>query len=158
MGIYATIKKGRSALLVYLTHQLALPLLRLIRKPVKFPYTIHELRDFPAGTLGNDLQQFLDKRGLQLLSYYAKHDIKHIILDYDTTDEGEGCLQFFMLGNRHLSIPVLATVLYALCTMPEHHRSFKVAYRRGKRTCPLQNLDWAGLLIENTEHLKKKIL
>jgi ubiquinone biosynthesis protein Coq4 len=55
-----------------------------------------------------------------LLPYYARHDIKHILLDYDTKNEGEGCLQCFMLGNGHVSFPVVATVLYGWATMPEH--------------------------------------
>jgi hypothetical protein len=98
----------RSRLLVFLTHHLALPLLRLIRKPQKFPYTVTYYANCQEGTLGKQLIEMLDKKGLKLLPYYAKHDIKHILLQYDTTDEGEVCLQCFMLGNKHLSFPVVA--------------------------------------------------
>ena len=126
MRIYSFIKKCRSALLVYLTHKMALPVLRLIRKPIVFPYTAEELKHFPEGTLGKELVNFLEIKKLELLPYYAKHDIKHILLGYDTTDEGEGCLQCFMLGNRHVSFPVIATVLYGcmallLCLNIGHH-------------------------------------
>ena len=75
---------------------------------------------------------FLEIKELRILPYYARHDMKHILLDYDTTDEGESCLQCFMLGNRHISFPVMATVLYGFITMPEHWRAFKKAYNRGK--------------------------
>src|SRR6187402_2873865 len=91
----------RSHMLVFLTHNMALPILKLIRSPEKFPYTREDLHQLPDGTLGKELVTMLDRKQLKLLPYYAKHDIKHILLQYDTTDEGEICLQCFMLGNRH---------------------------------------------------------
>jgi hypothetical protein len=66
----------------------------------------------PAGTLGNDLFIFLKQRNLPLLKHYARHDLKHVLLGYDTTEEGEACLQSFMFGNGRISFPVLATVTY----------------------------------------------
>ena len=157
MSIYSFIKKQRSALLVYLTHRMALSVLRLIRKPVVFPYTIAELKLFPEGTLGRDLVNFLSTKELQLLPYYAKHDIKHILLEYDTTDEGESCLQCFMLGNRHVSFPVIATVLYGFITMPEYWPAFRKAFKRGQSCKRIENWKWFEILTEKTIDLKNKI-
>src|SRR6476661_2751172 len=97
----------RSWLLVYLTHRLALPILRLIRKPEVFPYSAETLKSFPEGSLGRDLVEMLEKNKLELLAHYAKHDMKHILLGYPTTDEGEICLQAFMMGSGHVSFPVV---------------------------------------------------
>jgi len=155
--MYKTIIKLRSRLLVYLTHNMALPVLRLIRKPQVFPYTLEELSRFPEGSLGHDLAQFLEKRQLQLLPYYARHDIKHILPDYDTTDEGEGSLQCFMLGNGRFSFPVVATVLYGWLTMPEHWGAFWKAYHRGKKSIPIQHWKWFEILYEPTSALKNQI-
>jgi ubiquinone biosynthesis protein Coq4 len=83
--------------------------------------------------------------------------MKHILLDYDTTEEGEGSLQCFMLGNGHVSFPVLATVLYGLITMPEYWRSFKQAYTRGRSCVAIADWKWFEILTENTEELKSKI-
>ncbi len=157
MKPYSLVKKWRSAMLVYLTHRMALPVLQLIRKPEIFPFSLEELKNFPANTLGRDLAGFLDRKQLDLLPYYARHDIKHILLDYDTTDEGEGCLQCFMLGNGHLSFPVIATVLYGLITMPEYWFLFKQAYRRGKRSKPISNWKWFEILRQPTALLKEQI-
>jgi ubiquinone biosynthesis protein Coq4 len=139
-------RKLRSNILVWLTHRLALPILKLVRKPEKFPYTLSELQQFPDDSMGKALANFLHSKELTLLTYYARHDIKHIVLGYDTTDEGEGCLQCFMLGNRHISFPVLATVIYCYATMPEYWIKFKVAYQRGKQCRSLENTDWFSLL------------
>ncbi|MEI9957035.1 MAG: Coq4 family protein [Ferruginibacter sp.] len=107
--------------------------------------------------MGNDLINFLEIKKLQLLPHYAKHDIKHILLQYDTTDDGEVCLQCFMLGNRHLSFPVAATVLYGLVTMPEHWKKFGAAYKRGKNSKAIANWKWFEILHEPTATLIKKI-
>jgi len=155
--LHATLIGLRSRLLVFLTHNMALPVLRFIRKPKVFPYSGDELKHFQKGTLGNDLINFLETNKLQLLPHYAKHDIKHILLQYETTDDGEVCLQCFMLGNGHLSFPVAATVLYGLVTMPEHWKKFRTAYKRGKNSSPIANWKWFEILHEPTATLIKKI-
>ena len=147
------IVKLRSWLLVFLTHNMALPLLKLIRSPQKFEFSREDLLQLPDGTLGKDLITMLDRKNLKLLPYYAKHDIKHIVLQYDTTDEGEVCLQCFMLGNKHLSFPVAATVLYGLLTMPEHWSRFREAYNRGAKCKPVSNWQWLTLLDQPTASL-----
>lgn len=155
--LHTILIQWRSELLVYLTHNMALPVLRLIRKPKLFPYTAEQLLHFPAGSLGNDLIIFLEEKNLQLLPHYAKHDIKHILLQYDTTDDGEVCLQCFMLGNGHISFPVAATVLYGMVTMPEYWKKFRSAYRRGKCAQPIAHWHWFEILQEPTTSLIKKI-
>ncbi len=155
--MYKSIKKWRAAVLVFLTHNMALPLLRLVRRPEKFPYKTKELALFAEGTIGKDLFNFLENKQLDLLPFYARHDMKHILLDYDTTEEGEGCLQCFMLGNGHISFPVLATVLYCFCTMPEYWRSFRAAYSKGKQVAPIAHWPWFQILQQPTLQLKKAI-
>jgi Coenzyme Q (ubiquinone) biosynthesis protein Coq4 len=149
--------KIRSRILVFLTHNMALPFLKFVRRPLLFPYTISDLQQMNKGTLGNDLYLFLQLKKLSLLPYYAKHDIKHILLGYDTTDEGEVSLQCFMLGNRHLSLPVAATVLYGFLTMPEYWSKFIKAYKRGAKSRSLNNWQWFAILQESTIFLQQKI-
>lgn len=155
--MYKLFDRLRAAVLVLLTHSLALPLLKLIRRPTQFPYTPQALEAMPAGTLGHDMVHYLRKKNLPLLSYYARHDMKHILLEYDTTGEGEVCLQCFMLGNGHLSIPVAATVLYGMLTMPEHYGLFKAAWQRGKKCKPLEPINWMALPPLNTQQLIQTI-
>ena len=144
--MYKAISTYRAFVLVWLTHKLALPLLRYIRKPQKFSYSKEELYQMQDGTLGRDLVKMLDENNLELLPYYVKHDIKHILLEYDTTGEGEVCLQCFMLGNGHLSFPVAATVGFGLFTMPEYWPLFFKAFKRGRRSAQIENWQWYSLL------------
>ncbi len=155
--MYSFFVKLRSQVLVFLTHHMALPFLKLVRQPIKFPYDMVALMQMPIGTLGNDLYHFLQQKNLALLPYYAKHDVKHILLEYDTTDEGEVCLQCFMLGNKHISFPVLATVLYGFITMPEYWKEFAKAYRRGSKAVSLNDWKWFSIVKEQTYFLRTKI-
>jgi ubiquinone biosynthesis protein Coq4 len=148
------LKQLRSRTLVFLTHSMALPVLKLIRKKKPFPYTAAELWQLPQGTVGKDLVQMLDTAQLNLLPYYEKHDIKHVLLGYPTTEEGEVCLQCFMLGNGHISIPVIATVLFGVFTMPEHYTSFLKAFKKGRRSTAIKQWNWFQLIPCNTAHLQ----
>ena len=69
--MYKFIVTLRSRLLVFLTHNLALPILRLIRTPQKFLFTKEALHQLPNGSLGKDLVTMLDKKNLKLLPYYG---------------------------------------------------------------------------------------
>lgn len=139
-------RKWRERLLVYLTHRIALPVITFLHRPAPFPYTHHELLQLQEGSTGRALVGLLDQYRLHLLPYYEKHDIKHLLLGYPPTEEGEVCLQSFMLGNRHYSFPVLASVIFGLLTMPEYHRAMKLAWQRGRNTPSLNSTDWFALI------------
>ena len=147
----------RELVLVFLTHKIALPVLKIVRKPNTFTSSEDELRSLPAGSLGNDLYIFLKRRDLPLLKHYTRHDLKHVLLGYDTTEEGEACLQSFMLGNGRISFPVLATVLYSFLTMPEYWRKMRRAYSSGKKSTPIHNWKWNEIVHLQTCDLRKKI-
>lgn len=151
-------RKWRERLLVWLTHEIALPLIVLLKKPAPFPYTREALEQLPAGTTGQALLRLLDRHQLQLLPHYEKHDIKHVLLGYPPTEEGEVCLQSFMLGNRHYSFPVLASVVFGLLTMPEHHRAMRCAWQRGRRTQALDGTDWFALLPRPLREVQEQLL
>jgi ubiquinone biosynthesis protein Coq4 len=151
------LKQIRCKLLVSLTHNIALPLLKHIRKPKPFPYSLAELSQMDEGTLGKELFDFIDTKDLSLLTHYARHDMKHIVLGYDTTEEGELCLQSFMLGNGRISFPVLATVLFGLCTAPEYWRKMWLSYRKGRSCISIHRWDWFSLIPADTKSLRNKI-
>ena len=56
--MYAFMIKQRAVLLIFLTHHMALPILKLVRSPEKFPYAAKDLQNFSDGTLGKDLVKF----------------------------------------------------------------------------------------------------
>ncbi|MCX6318878.1 MAG: hypothetical protein NTW29_16485 [Bacteroidetes bacterium] len=147
----------RTAVLVFLTHKIALPVLKHIRRPGEVAYSQEELGLLPPGTLGHDLFLFLEERNLPLLPHYMRHDLKHVLLEYDTTAEGEACLQCCMLGTGRISFPVLATVGFALLTMPEYWNGMRVAFRKGRKAVFFHHWPWSGLLSVPTVDLRNRI-
>ena len=147
----------RETILVLLTHRIALPVLKLVRRPNEFTYKEEDLQSLPPGSLGNDLFIFLKQRNLPLLKHYARHDLKHVLLGYDTTEEGEACLQSFMFGNGRISFPVLATVTYSFITMPEYWSKMKKAFLQGKKSNSIHSWKWNEILKVPTEELRRKI-
>src|SRR5688572_7242010 len=158
MSMKKNLLKIRESILVILTHKIALPLLKLVRKPNTFTYNEVELAALPIGTLGNDLYVFLKQRDLPLLKHYARHDLKHVLLGYDTTEEGEACLQSFMLGNGRVSFPVLATVVYSFLTMAEFWTKMRKAFNDGKRSHSIHNWKWNEIVEMQTNDLRKIFL
>lgn len=146
MTIIQKLKQLRCGLITWSTHSLALPVIRILLKPNKFPYSVSDLRDLPDGSVGKRMLAFLEHHQLHLLPDYESHDIKHTILSYPANEEGEASLQYFFLGNGQRSFPVLITVLVSYFVMPEYHRSFKKAYNRGRCTPPLVGTNWFALM------------
>jgi hypothetical protein len=157
MKAITRVKEIRCRLMIFLTHTVILPLLKKFRKPIPFKHSETDLRVLEQGLLGRDLIDFLDSRRLPFLTHYARHDLKHLLLSYDTTEEGELCLQSFMLGNGRVSFPVLATVFFGLITSPEHYRSMLTAFKKGKHFKPFHDLPWHELLELPTIHIQNKI-
>ena len=151
------ILNARTFILVFLTHKVALPLLKLVRRPNVFKYNADQLKQFTTGSLGNDLYLFLENRNLPLLKHYVRHDLKHVLLGYDTTDKGEVCLQNFMLGNGRISFPVLATVIYGFIAMPEYWSSMIAAFQKGRKSASFHHRVWNDVITDQTENLRIKI-
>lgn len=152
------IQKIRTQILVFLTHKIGMPYFKLVRKPVAFPYQIKELQQYPEQTVAHQLYKFLHDHQLDLLPYYEKHDIKHVLLDYPPTEKGEVSLQCFMLANGRITLPVLLAVGFGLLTMPEYWRDFGKAFRRGYQNKSLQNLNWFDLLPFSKQAIQAIIL
>jgi len=149
------VKYFRSKLLEFLTHKIALPLIGKLRNKPKFNFSMEQLLKFKDGTLGKDLALYLNKMNFKLLPNYEQHDCKHIILQYEMDEEGEARMQFYFLGNRHYSIPVLSTCFICFFLMPEYWKQFYCDYQLGKSGKPFDDIDYNRLVFLKTSELRK---
>jgi hypothetical protein len=150
-------KNIRKRIMTYLAHEVALPYFRLMRKGYKFPYTVKQLQRFPDGTVGKELFHFFMNNKLDMLPDYEKHDIKHVVLGYPPSEEGEVSLQCFMLANGRITFPVIFIVIVGLTIMPDKWNVFREAWKRGRTTHSLKNLDWFGLVPQQLNIVTNKI-
>lgn len=151
------LKTLRVRILVFLTHAAALPFLKMIRKPNPFPCSPKELAEMPKGRVGRDLADFMVAKNINLLPGYERHDMKHFLLGFDTTEEGEICMQCFMLGNGRISFPVLITVIFGIIFTPEYHLKMKQSYSNDKNATIIHDWDWFALLPQETNYVRNKI-
>ena len=152
------LKKIRKKLLIYLAHEVALPYFKLIRRGYDFPYSIKDLQHFEEGTVGKASYAFFFNNDLELLPHYEKHDVKHVVLGYPPTEEGEVSLQCFMLANGRITAPVIFSVLVGVLIMPESWFSFRRAWKRGRATPSLNKLNWFSLIPQPLSEVRKQIL
>ncbi|WP_222164590.1 Coq4 family protein [Edaphocola aurantiacus] len=152
------INQLREQILIFMAHKIGLPYFKLVRRKPSFPYTREQLASLPEGTVGQQLHQFFKANELDLLPFYEKHDIKHVVLGYDATEDGEVCLQCFMLANGRCTIPVLIAVIYGVLTMPEYWSKFKQAWKRGRSNQSLGSVNWFDLIPQPTETVQKALL
>jgi hypothetical protein len=68
-------------------------------------------------------------------------------------ETGEARMQFYFLGNRHYSLPVLLTVTMCFFLMPEHWSQFAKDFRLGRQGKKFDDLDYNKLVHMKTAQL-----
>lgn len=141
-----------------LTHKITLPIILAARKKSEFKYSLEELLELPQGSLGQELASYLSKKGFKLIPGYVRHDCKHILLRYEMDEVGEGCMQFYFLGNRRYSLTVILSVVLCLILMPEHFKKFVNEFKKGRRDRRFPDIDFNKLLFLNTDQIRNHLL
>ena len=95
---------------------------------------VKELRTYEEGTLGKEIANCLDHHHLNLVPKYESHDLKHVLLNYDMTAEGEIRLQAFMLGNGNYSIPSFAIFIFGALLLPDLWKTFYRDFKKGRQS------------------------
>lgn len=114
-----------------------------------------ELRLLPQGTVGRDLVDCLDRQQLNLVPYFASHDLKHVLLDYDMTPEGEIRLLAFEVGNRNYSPVTLALFLFGWSLLPDRWSLLYQDFKRGRKSVCISKWTIAKYAKKKTAELKR---
>ncbi|MBS1595966.1 MAG: hypothetical protein JST90_16770 [Bacteroidetes bacterium] len=99
-----------------------------------------QLRTLPPGTVGREIADTLDRKGYELLPFFADHDMKHIVLGYDMTEADELRMQFYMIGNGNRSPACLLPTLGSILFYPGLWREVSYHFRLGKAGPPIRHL------------------
>ena len=103
----------------------------------RFRRKVDTLRECAAGSLGKEVADILDRRGLTLVPGYESHDLKHALLGFDMNAEGEVRMQAFMIGNGNHSVPSFAIFIFGAALLPDLWQTFLADFREGKRVRPI---------------------
>jgi Coenzyme Q (ubiquinone) biosynthesis protein Coq4 len=92
------------------------------------------LEAYEDGTLGKEIWKMLRTNKYELVPYYEKHDLKHVLLNYPQTAGDEMRMQAFMFGNAGFKLPmVLISIIFVIWT-PEVWLELPYHYRVGQLT------------------------
>jgi ubiquinone biosynthesis protein Coq4 len=116
-----------------------------------------ELLQFPQGSLGNALGQFLKKSGVEPLAGAEYHDVQHVLLDYSISFKDEVALQFFLHGNGKRSIASVSTMIGAWCILPTQWKYLKASYKRGENSKDISALSLKTLLGKDLNQVKREL-
>lgn len=116
-----------------------------------------QLLQFPAGSLGKTLGEFLAKDGLEPLPGAEYHDAQHVLLDYSVSFKDEVALQFFLHGNGKRSIASVSTMIGAWCILPTQWKYLRACYKRGKNSNDISSLNLKALLGQDLEQVKRAL-
>ncbi len=113
-----------------------------------------ELLQYPNGSLGKSVGEFLQEHDVELLKGAEYHDIQHVLLGYSISFKDEVALQFFLHGNGKKSFASISTRIGAWLLLPTQWKYLNAAYERGKHCKDVTKLNYKGLLYEDVSHLK----
>lgn len=107
------------------------------------------LLQYPPGSLGRQLGNFLQTHDLQMIPCFENHDVFHVLLDYGLSAPEEVVLQWCLIGNGKRSIFSFTAVLVGSLCFPEYWRWFRQAYRHGRSLRRFYHWYFEYLLQEN---------
>lgn len=116
-----------------------------------------KLRAYPMGTVGYELLQFLAKNDFDFVPYYEHHDMKHVLLDYDTSAKGEICMQVFMFGNAGASPVSLFLFFSFVIWVPDLWHELPYHFLIGRFCKPLSKMQIEEIAGRNVFELRKEI-
>ncbi|WP_207765226.1 hypothetical protein [Solitalea longa] len=114
-----------------------------------------ELRDFPEGSLGNELGCFLTENDFELQAKLENHDVFHVLAGIGTSVIEEIALQYYLLGNGKRSIYLKLVILLGTLSYPNQFSLFFSKYKEGKSFSAFHNLDFFPLLHHPIAEIKK---
>ena len=125
------------------------------RKKTAWQISSDKLVNYPTDSLGSSLGTFLKTQGFELMDKMEDHDVMHVLMNFDTTVQGESEMQFFLWGNGRRSLYVFVSILIALVFIPEGWKDFYRQYQKGRSYLPIYKWDFLYLLKEPLTELRQ---
>ncbi|MCE3229422.1 MAG: hypothetical protein K0S32_3973 [Bacteroidetes bacterium] len=128
------------------------------KKESSWGLSITELLAFPEGSLGKELGNFYRKEKLDPIPGAESHDALHVLFGYSSSFKDEFALQFFLLGNRTISLAAIGTASGAWLMFFWKWRYFSRCYERGKQFVEISSITPREMLHQNVEEIRSSIL
>ncbi|MDP5200480.1 hypothetical protein [Flavobacterium sp. DG2-3] len=104
------------------------------------------LMDYPEGTLGFGLGNFLYKNHFDLQEKLEDHDIIHVLTNTGVTVYEEIGMQYYLLGNGKTSLYLFMVILTGTVFYPKRMSYFIQQFKRGKQAHSFHYMDFSKML------------
>lgn len=115
------------------------------------------LLQFPEGTLGKALGEFLKKSNVEPLAGAEYHDLQHVLFDYSISFKDEIGLQFFLHGNGKKSFASVSTFIGAWFILPTQWKYLRNSYSKGKKCKDILTLNLKEMLHQDLVQIKASL-
>jgi len=147
----------RNQFITCMASHIYFPLIKAIYKPAYSPISSEVLEHCPADSLGAHTYLFLKQRQIEFFHGYEVHDLKHVVLNFDTDTRGEIMMQYFELGNGNSSLVVWIVLVFGTLLMPEYLRLYRQAYHQGQQCQKIDSLQLENELQSSLLAIRKKL-
>jgi len=106
-----------------------------------------KLLDYPEGSLGFGLGNFLYKNHFDIQPKLEDHDIIHVLTNTGTSVLEEIGMQYYLLGNGKRSLYLFLVTASGTVFYPNKINYFIKQFRRGKQALPFYYLDFSKMLL-----------
>lgn len=117
-----------------------------------------QLKQFPEGSLGKSLGDFLGEQHLEPLAGAESHDVFHVLFGYSTSFRDEVALQFFLRGNGKISLAAIGTAIGAWCILPCQWQLLRSSYAKGRNCADVSKLDLKALLYSDLKEIRSSLV
>ena len=112
------------------------------------------LLNYPQGTLGKALGQFLLQNDFHPIPKVERHDVYHVLTGYGTAVEEEVALQYLCFGNGKRSFYLFGVIVLGSLLLPEYAQLYYQSYIRGKYANAFHHLEYEKLLQTQLDDLQ----
>lgn len=147
----------RWKLIEWLTIQ-ATNLSNILLSSRNWEYSINDFNKMPKNSLGYGLYDYLNKTNLSFKSNLIRHDIKHILLNYEMKMPDELKIHAFLIGNKSYNIMGIIYLVICICIVPEIIPTLIKEYKRGKKAICLKNINLQHYVMIDVDLVRKSLL
>jgi ubiquinone biosynthesis protein Coq4 len=121
-------------------------------------YTITDCSEMPKNSLGYGLYDYLEKTNLSYRPNLIRHDMKHILLDYEMKMPDELKIHAFLIGNKCYNLMGIIYLGICVLIVPEIIPELKQEYKRGQKAKCLKNIDLQQFVKQDIKNVRKHLL
>ncbi|CAD0007521.1 hypothetical protein [Flavobacterium chungangense] len=114
------------------------------------------LLNYPEGTLGNGLGNFLSKHHFDMQPKLEDHDIIHVLTNTGISVIDEIGMQYYLLGNGKRSMYLFLVIFSGTPFYPKQIGYFIEQYKRGKKAHSFYYLNFSNMLfvpVKTIQHI-----